>query len=126
MRLCQAQEAEEDEPQLPHPGIRAEYFVGEAKSPAVVRPEALPAIWLSAGEAPDSRLPADGWTARWQGVLDIQQPGKYRLAASASGKLKVAVLGQVALDFKGSGAPKKDDPFEAACAARAVDVVAGE
>jgi cbb3-type cytochrome oxidase cytochrome c subunit len=81
------------------PGLHARYFASAAQAaPLLERVDALPALLLSAEEAPDSRLPADGWSVRWQGLLDIQQPGKYRFSAIATGALRVTVADQFVIE----------------------------
>ena len=60
--------------------------------------ESVPTFLLSPGEAPDPRLPSLGWHARWQGVIRILHPGKYRFSAAHSGPLKILLGGKPVLD----------------------------
>jgi mono/diheme cytochrome c family protein len=70
-----------------------------------VRYEATPAMLLADGETPDPRLPTKGWTAQWQGTIEVLRPGKHRFAARASGPLEVRIGDAVVL----SGAGGKDE-----------------
>src|SRR5687768_7595258 len=80
---------DEDEP-VRIPGLIASYFVQgddgqDQTAPLFARLEASPALLLKTGEAPDSRLPAEGWRGQWRGVLEILQPGRYRFFAHRTG-----------------------------------------
>ncbi|MBL9123979.1 MAG: c-type cytochrome [Planctomycetaceae bacterium] len=86
--------------QVRQPGISAEYLEGRGgagSAPSVQRVETSPQLSLSAGQAPDSRLPPTGWRARWSGVIEVLQPGVHQFHARASGKLTVRVGEQVVL-----------------------------
>ena len=80
--------AQEDEVErIRLPGLIATYRLVGHEQPAFVRMDAAPAFLLAADEAPDPRLPSQGWTAEWRGVLEVLRPGKYRFAARRNGAL---------------------------------------
>lgn len=88
---------QEEEEDRPLPGLLATYRVDGQEYPVLARYEALPAMLLKAGETPDPRLADSGWTADWQGLIEILRPGQYAFAARASGKLEVNIGGQSVL-----------------------------
>jgi len=81
------------------PGLLAKYSVGETVR--VERFEPAPALALAARQAPDLRLPATGWKARWAGLLDVQQSGEYHFSAITSGALVIRVNGKIVLEMPG-------------------------
>lgn len=84
---------EDDEPLLP--GIPTRYEAEAAGGSVVVeRFDPIPTILLAAGESPDPRLPASGWSATWHGLLMVRSPGEYRFAAIASGPFRLAIDGK--------------------------------
>src|SRR5262245_52731094 len=83
--------AQEDDEDRPLPGLLATYRVAGKEEAVVTRYESLPAMLLAAAEGPDPRLPAKGWTADWQGTIEILRPGKYRFAGRSSGLLEIRI-----------------------------------
>lgn len=102
-----------DDP-LRRPLLRATYWVDGQSEPILEREEALPAIRLQADEAPDPRLPAQGWRARWTGVLEVLYPGEHRFGATASGALTVRVGDQTVLATPADGGEVVGGPIELA------------
>lgn len=84
-------EDEDDEFELPPPGLIATYTLAGKAEPRVTRLEPTAAILLAAGESPDPRLEPRNWSAHWSGQLQVLQPGKYRFSAQLAGALKVQV-----------------------------------
>ncbi len=72
----------------PRPGLRAEYSPG-----GVTR---IASDLRSAG-APDPRVPADGFQARYTGLLLIQSPGSHRFWTEAEGSIVLIVGGKTLL-----------------------------
>lgn len=93
-------QAQEDDEDRPLPGLIATYRIAGRDQPAVSRYEPAPAMLLAAGQAPDLRLPAKGWTAQWRGTIEILRPGKHRFAGRASGMLEVRIDAQTVLSIK--------------------------
>ena len=58
--------------------------------------------WNWGHASPDSRVPADGFAARWVGAILIQAPGAHRFRARTDGEVVLRVAGRVAL--RGAGA----------------------
>jgi len=69
-------EDEDDEFELPPPGLIATYTLAGKAEPRVTRLEPTAAILLAAGESPDPRLDSRNWSAHWSGQLQVLQPGK--------------------------------------------------
>ncbi|MBX9789480.1 MAG: c-type cytochrome [Pirellulales bacterium] len=89
----------DDRDVVPLPGLWASYRVGD--DVLVERFEPAPAFALEAGQSPDLRLPVEGWTVRWAGLLDVQQPGAYHFSALTSGSLIIRIDGRVVLEMPG-------------------------
>lgn len=89
--VCSRAPAQEDDEDRPLPGLLATYRLAGKDDAVLTRYEPLPAMLLAAAEAPDPRLPAKGWTAHWQGTIEVLRPGKYRFATRASGPLEVRI-----------------------------------
>lgn len=83
----------EEEEATRRSGLHASYQLDEGNTPVVQRMEAIPAFSLNSNQAPDARLPAHGWRAQWNGVIEVLQPGKYRFAAEATGPLTISIDG---------------------------------
>lgn len=94
---------DEDEERLPRPGLIAQYRNASTGKLLFERLDATANLLLAADESPDSRLAPGAWLARWQALLDVQQPGKYRFSASATGRLTVELDGRVVLSRAASG-----------------------
>ncbi|MGD9646964.1 MAG: c-type cytochrome [Pirellulales bacterium] len=89
-------DADEEDVALPLPGLWASYRVeGVAR---VERFEPAAALALEPGQSPDLRLTAEGWTVRWEGLLDVQQPGVYHFSAITTGALAIEVDGNIVLE----------------------------
>lgn len=54
--------------------------------------------------APDPRVPADGFRARWAGWLLIQSPGRHRFWARTEGQARVTISDRVVADASGAAA----------------------
>ena len=90
-------------PQLAR-GLVAEYSAaasdaaGDGRAATVVRrlDHAIAFDWRRA--APDLRLPASSFRARWHGLLGMQAPGRYRLHAFTAGEVVIRLASKIALE----------------------------
>lgn len=89
---------EDDEFEVPPPGLIATYTRAGSSEPRVTRMEPMAAVLLAADESPDPRLAPRNWTAHWSGQLQILQPGKYRFSAILAGSVKLQVGEQVVFE----------------------------
>jgi mono/diheme cytochrome c family protein len=81
------------------PGLIAE-FGPTGVEPVVVRIEPDLAYDWAAG-APDARVPADGFSGRWSGLLLIQAPGSHRFHARTEGEVRMTLGGRAVLEGQG-------------------------
>ncbi len=94
-QLSAGQEPEEPDYDAIVPGLVAT-FSADKPSPVVKNiSRELNANWGLG--APDSRLPADGFQARWEGWLLIQSPGEHRFFARTDGQVRLVVSGEEVL-----------------------------
>ncbi|MDR3637307.1 MAG: c-type cytochrome, partial [Isosphaeraceae bacterium] len=79
-------------PEDPVPGVHVSFAAVGAKPVAGRIVADLTGDW-GAG-APDPRVPADGFEARWSGLLLVQSPGTYRFFARTDGTTVVRIAGK--------------------------------
>ena len=103
-------EEDEDDELRRTPGLIATYTVPNGQVAEFTRVEALPAYHLFSGEVPDPRITAFGWTVRWQGVIEVRSPGKYRLGAITSGPATITVAGQKLLELTQASSERAQGP----------------
>ncbi len=90
----------EIEPDALAPGLIATFSAEEADAPAAVRVEDDLIVNWDRG-APDARVPADGFTGHWQGLLLIQSPGIHHFHARTDGALRMTIGGHIVLHGSG-------------------------
>jgi mono/diheme cytochrome c family protein len=83
---------EDDAPTELRRGLLTTYK--DATGVEFLRDEPLPRVLLERDESPDARLKPGAWTAQWQGLLDIQRPGRYRFSATSTGAAELKIDGQ--------------------------------
>jgi len=72
-------------------GLRATYVAAGVE---FARDEPLSIVLLAKDESPDARLKPGAWTATWQGMIDIQRPGRYRFYFRGNGAAELTIDGQ--------------------------------
>lgn len=78
-------------------GLSAEYFTGVFAQSVLTRID--PQIdfrWNY--DAPDSRLPANNFSARWTGKIETRSPGVYEFAAKSDDGIRVTINGKTVID----------------------------
>ncbi len=92
-----------EDPEEPVPGVFATFSAAGEAAPLARRivPD-LTGVWGRG--APDPRVPADGFTANWSGLLLIQAPGGHQFFVRADGPVTLKVAGQVVLEGNGDAA----------------------
>ena len=81
------------------PGLTAELFEGAELERLVARRIDAQVNWIWAGEAPDVGLPADYFSARWNGWLKAPEPGAYTLVLAADHGARLWIDEQPVIDF---------------------------
>ena len=90
--VCTLGVASDDEPEEPAPGVLVTFAASIDAKPLAPRVVAdLTGDWGDG--APDPRVPADGFVARWSGFVLIQAPGDYRFFPRTDGAILVRVAG---------------------------------
>lgn len=89
-------------------GLSGTYF-GNATlsgSPAVIRSEALNFAW--AGSPEGTGLPADNFSVRWSGLVEVPQTGAFSLRTLSDDGIRVWVDGQLVINNWGAHGPMYD------------------
>jgi hypothetical protein len=78
--------------------IGAEYFAGEAFDKKILeRADGQIAVSADA-PSPDSRLPPEHWSARWNGYLNFDQPGRWHLCGRADEGQRIYLNNRLLVD----------------------------
>ncbi len=79
-------------------GLAAQYFANLSLSgtPALTRTEAIDLSWIGVG--PGAGIPADNWSARWSGSLEMPASGSYRFQVTADDGIRVWINAQLVVD----------------------------
>lgn len=97
--------APDDDPEEPVPGVHVAFASSAGAKP--LAPRVVPDLTGNWGDgAPDPRVPADGFTARWSGLLLIQAPGTYHFFPGTDGTSTL----QIAVREVAAGAPVELKP----------------
>ena len=97
----------DEDPDAPKPGLLGSFMPRGTNEPAAVRIVTdLAARWGHG--SPDARVPADGFRARYTGILLVQAPGTHRFFGRTDGSLRLTLAGRVVLE--GSGGSLRSSP----------------
>jgi mono/diheme cytochrome c family protein len=98
-----------EDPDEPARGLLVRYASTRAGGPVSTRiASGLSAEWGLG--SPDARIPIDALTARWTGLLLVQEPGRYQFFATSSGPLALWLGDRRVLE--GSGDSVRGKPVE--------------
>ncbi|MEU0881861.1 glycoside hydrolase family 3 C-terminal domain-containing protein [Lentzea sp. NPDC005914] len=91
-------------------GLRADFYSGTTLSGTPLRTVSYPngsAVDFKWGtNAPESGVPADGWSARWSGTFTAPGTGLYELATTSDDGSRLYVDGQLVVDNWGDHRPQ--------------------
>src|SRR5689334_19200802 len=84
----------------PAPGLNVTYTSGKASDVTTA-----PNVWLyvPSGQSPTPFLPAEKFTAAWNGFVSVDLRGDYMFQAELNGSLKLEINGQTVLETSTNG-----------------------